>query len=107
MLRELAHQTALRELTVREVRPGAAVAGYEALLDYARECGQTCWHSVSTCKMGTDELAVVDAELKVHGMNGLRVADGSVIPHLVSSNTNAPSILIGERCADFINRDHG
>ena len=107
MLRELAHQTALRELTVREVRPGAAVAGYEALLDYAKECGQTCWHSVSTCKMGTDELAVVDTELKVHGMNGLRVADGSVMPHLVSSNTNAPSILIGERCADFIKGDYG
>tara|TARA_B100001123_G_scaffold71682_1_gene80454 strand:- start:294 stop:464 length:171 start_codon:yes stop_codon:yes gene_type:complete len=56
--------------------------------------------------MGTDDLAVVDTELKVHGMSNLRVADGSVMPFLVSSNTNAPSIMIGERCADLIKSDY-
>mgnify|MGYP001250402548 CR=1 FL=1 len=106
LVRELANRTALRELIVREVRPGREVAGHDALLDYAKDCGQTCWHSVSTCKMGTDDLAVVDTELKVHGMSNLRVADGSVMPFLVSSNTNAPSIMIGERCADLIKSDY-
>ena len=107
MIREIAGQDALRELIVREVRPGAAVSGYDALLDHARECGNTCWHPVSTCKMGSDQMAVIDPELKVHGVDGLRVADASVIPLLVSSNTNAPCIVIGERCAEFLSRDHG
>ncbi len=106
LLREVAKQDAFRELIVREVRPGGTVVGFEALLDYAKECGHTCWHSVGTCKMGTDEMAVVDAELRVHGTHNLRVADASVIPHLVSSNTNAPSIMIGERCADFIKNEY-
>ncbi len=105
LLRKLASQAAFRGLIVREVRPGGAAVGHAALLDYARECGHTCWHPVSTCKMGTDEMAVVDAELKVHGIDNLRVADASVMPLLVSSNTNAPSIMIGERCADFVKSD--
>ena len=102
LIRELADRSPLAKLIVREVRPGPGTSGYHALLDYARQCGQTCWHSVGTCKMGTDASAVVDPALKVHGIGGLRVADGSVMPLLVSSNTNAPSIMIGERCADFL-----
>lgn len=107
MLRTLADQSPLRQITVREVRPGPDVTGYDGLLEYAKESGQTCWHSVGTCKMGTDDMAVVDPQLKVHGTIGLRVADGSVMPHLVSSNTNAPCILIGERCAELIENEYG
>ena len=106
LLRELANKPDFRKLIVREVRPGPETIIDEDLLEYAKECGQTCWHSVSTCKMGTDELAVVDAKLKVHGIRGIRVADASVIPLLVSSNTNAPAIMIGERCAEFLKNDY-
>lgn len=106
LLRELANKPDFRKLIVREVRPGPETIIDDDLLEYAKECGQTCWHSVSSCKMGTDELAVVDAQLKVHGIRGIRVADASVMPLLVSSNTNAPSIMIGERCAEFLKNDY-
>ncbi len=96
-MRALAEQRALRAMIVREVRPGPEVTGYDALLDYAKEIGQTCWHSIGTCKMGSDAASVVDPRLRVHGVPGLRIADGSVLPHLVSSNTNVPAILVGER----------
>ena len=72
------------------------------LLDYIRSAGQTSWHPIGTCKMGTDPAAVVDHELKVHGIVGLRVADSSVFPFMTSSNPNAPSIMMGERCADLL-----
>jgi choline dehydrogenase len=103
MCRELASQSAFGKLAKREVRPGPHLNGYSALLDYARQCGNTCWHPVGTCKMGQDDLSVVDPELRVYGVSGLRVADASVFPHLVSSNTNMPSIMVGEKCADLIN----
>ena len=106
LLRELANKPNFRKLIVREVRPGPETVIDEDLLEYAKESGQTCWHSVSSCKMGIDELAVVDAELKVHGTRGIRVADASVMPLLVSSNTNAPAIMIGERCAEFLKNDY-
>ena len=106
MMRQLAQQSQLRNLIVREVRPGPEANDDEALIDYIRESGQTCWHPVGTCRMGNDSMAVVDNKLKVHGVVGLRIADASVMPHLVSSNTNAPSIMIGERCADFIMQDN-
>lgn len=106
LLRKLAQQPALQELISREVRPGAELTSNEDLLEYAKHCGHTCWHSVSTCKMGTDKMSVVDPKLRVHNIPNLRVADASVIPHLVSSNTNAPAIMIGERCSDFIKADY-
>ncbi len=102
MCRELAAQKPFHRLIKREVRPSTAISDYEPLLNYARECGNTCWHPVGTCKMGQDSQAVVDSELKVHGILGLRVADASILPNLVSSNTNMPAIMVGERCADFI-----
>jgi choline dehydrogenase-like flavoprotein len=72
------------------------------LLDYARRRGGTVYHPTSTCKMGVDAMAVVDPELRVRGIEGLRVADASVMPTVVSGNTNAATIMIGERCADLL-----
>jgi choline dehydrogenase len=87
---------------VRETRPGPEVADDASLLDYARGCGQTAWHTVGTCRMGPEADSVVDGRLRVHGVRGLRVADASVMPTIASSNTNAPSIMIGEKAADLV-----
>jgi choline dehydrogenase len=103
LLRDLAAQDVMKSMIVREVRPGPGVSDYDALLDYAKSSGQTCWHGVGSCKMGHKRDSVVDTKLKVHGVAGLRIADASVMPHLVSSNTNVPCIMIGERCAEFLN----
>lgn len=102
LTRKIAARPALRELVVAEVLPGAGAATDDELIDYARASGQTSWHPIGTCRMGADAGAVVDHELKVHGIVGLRVADSSVFPFMVSSNTNAPSIMVGERCADLL-----
>ena len=74
-------------------------ADYEA---YARAYGRTSYHPVSTCKMGVDAMAVVDPALRVHGLDGLRICDSSVMPSLIGSNTNAATIMIGEKAADLI-----
>jgi choline dehydrogenase len=87
-----------------EFQPGPAVGSDEELLDYARRRGGTVYHPTSTCKMGSDPLAVVDAELRVNGVEGLRVADASVMPTVVSGNTNAATIMIGEKAADLLRR---
>lgn len=102
ILRELAAQPALGEVIVREVRPGKDCCSDDELLDYARSTGQTSWHTVGTCKMGVGPEAVVGADLRIHGVDALRVADASVIPIIVSANTNAASYLVGERCADIL-----
>jgi choline dehydrogenase len=60
------------------------------------------WHPIDTCKMGTDPMAVVDSELRVHGIEGLRVVDASIMPTITTGNTNAPTVMIGEKAADFI-----
>ena len=102
--REIASEPSLASIVVREVRPGPAADSNEDILDFIKETGQTSWHPVGTCKMGprTDPGAVVDCELRVHGMAGLRVIDASVIPFQVASNTNVPSIMIGEKGAALI-----
>ena len=102
MSRGIAKQPALVPLVKRETRPGIDVDDDAGLLDYIRRTGQTSWHPIGTCKMGTDPLAVVGPDLKVHGLEGLRVADSSVMPTMPSSNTTAPSILIGEKAADLV-----
>jgi choline dehydrogenase len=77
----------------------------DAVRRYVRETAITYHHQVGTCKMGTDPAAVVDPRLRVHGLEGLRVADASVMPSVTTGNTNAPSIMIGERAADFLLAD--
>jgi choline dehydrogenase len=72
------------------------------LLDYVRESAQTAWHMVGTCRMGVDETAVVDPQLRVRGIGNLRVVDSSICPTIPSSNTNAASLAIGEKGADLI-----
>ena len=105
LIRRIASQPALKAVIVAEHRPGPTVRDDEALLDYARETGQTAWHTVGTCRMGKADDSVVDARLRVHGVQGLRVIDASVMPTIPSSNTNAPSIMIGEKGADLILED--
>jgi choline dehydrogenase len=102
LLRRIAAAPSMQRFITSEFQPGPAVAADEALLDYARRRGGTVYHPTSTCKMGIDPMAVVDPELRVHGLTGLRVADASIMPTVVSGNTNAATIMIGERVADMV-----
>jgi choline dehydrogenase len=103
--REIAAQPALQPYLEGELSPGTGVKSGDELLDFARLHGRTLYHPVGTCSMGNGSRAVVDARLRVHGAVGLRVADASVMPTLVSGNTNAPVIAIAERAADLILED--
>ena len=104
LLRRIAAQAPLQEYIVREVRPGPSTQSDDELLDYVRRTGQTCWHPTGTCRMGGDEQAVVDTELRVRGVQRLRVVDCSVFPSIVASNTNVPVLMLAERAADLIRR---
>ena len=95
----------LKQYLVAETFPGPEVESDDELLAYAREMGSTVFHATCSCKMGNDPLAVVDDRLKVHGMEGLRVIDASVMPAVTSTNTNAPTIMIAEKGADMIKED--
>jgi choline dehydrogenase len=100
--RELFSTEPVASLVKQELLPGPAARDGEALDAFLRSVIQTGMHPASTCAMGTNELAVVDAELKVRGVGGLRVVDASVMPNVVRGNTNAPAIMIGEKAADMI-----
>ena len=102
--RRLFAAPALAKYCGAEILPGARVETDDELLDYARRNGSTVYHATCTCKMGSDQLAVVDDELRVHGLERLRVIDASVMPAVTSTNTNAPTIMIAERGADLIRR---
>ena len=102
IVRRVAQQPALARYAVREVRPGPALDSDAALTDYLRATIFPSYHPVGTCKMGGDALAVVDANLRVHGVAGLRVADASIMPTIPASNTNAAAIMIGEKAADLM-----
>ncbi len=103
--RRLAGTRAFGRYVEREVLPGPEIESDEALLDAARRISQTIYHPVGTAKMGTDPMAVVDPRLRVRGIAGLRVADASIMPRIVSGNTNAPTIMIGEKAAEMILTD--
>lgn len=105
ILRRILHAPALKPFVIEEVDPGSKVASDEELLNYCRQRGSTIYHPTSTCRMGNDPLAVVDQRLRVRGIEGLRVVDGSIMPDLVSGNTNAPIIMIAEKASDMILED--
>ena len=100
--REMMRQDALKPFVAREAWPGPEVDGDEALFDYACASAKTDHHPVGTCRMGHDDMAVVDPDLRVRGIEALRVADSSVMPRVPSCNTNAPTIMIGEKASDLI-----
>src|SRR4030095_10917140 len=102
MTRRIAEQPPLAQYIVRETRPGPAAKDDEALLDHVRATGQTSYHPIGTCRMGRDARAVVDSELRVYGIEGVRVCDASIMPTMVASNTHAPSIMIGEKASDMV-----
>ena len=100
--REIAAMPALKPLVVRETRPGPGVLDDADMLDYIRKTLQTSWHMVGTCKMGMDGMAVVDPQLRVHGMNRLRVIDSSICPTLPSSGPAVPTMAIAEKGAEMV-----
>lgn len=100
--RKLAHTKAFEPFRGEELHPGARVTTDEDISAFLRAEIQTLYHPVGTCKMGSDSLSVVDARLRVHGLEALRVVDASVMPRIIAGNTNAPTIMIAEKAADMI-----
>ncbi len=102
LVRKIMAQAAFKPFIKRESQPGSEVRSDDEIAEYGRQYGKTDYHPVGTCKMGTDAMAVVDPQLRVRGIERLRIADSSIMPRLISSNTNAASIMIGEKAADMI-----
>jgi choline dehydrogenase len=103
--RAIAASAAMKPYVKREVKPGPDATNDADLLEFCRNNGATIFHPTGTCRMGSDPLAVVDARLRVIGTTGLRVVDCSVMPTLVSGNTNAPAVMVAEKAADMIRAD--
>jgi choline dehydrogenase-like flavoprotein len=95
-------QPALSDFISDEMNPSAEVVSDVDLETYVRNTCQHVYHPVGTARMGHDRLAVVDDQLRVHGLDGLRIADASIMPTIISGNTNAACIMIGEKCADLV-----
>ena len=104
-VRRLVGAAPLAWLEAEEFAPGPQVASDEELVDFVTRTAETTYHPVGTCKMGSDAAAVVDDNLRVRGISGLRVADASIMPTLTSGNTNAPIIMIAEKASDMILED--
>lgn len=102
ILRELMQASAWNGMVTEEIQPGSQYQTDEDLRNILGKTTETVYHPVGTCKMGSDDMAVVDAQLRVHGIEGLRVADASIIPTLIGGNTNAPSMMIGDKCSDMM-----
>ncbi len=103
--RRIAEAPALAPHITDEYTPGRQYQSDEELLEAARQCSQTIYHPAGTCKMGRGEMAVVDERLRVHGVEGLRMVDASIMPEITSGNTNAPTIMIAEKASDMILED--
>jgi choline dehydrogenase len=100
LCRDVGNSTPLRPYTKREVMPGNLRG--TALEDFIRDAAETYYHQTCTAKMGRDSLSVVDARLKVYGIDNLRIADGSIMPRVTTGNTMAPCMMIGERAAEML-----
>ncbi|MEM8854371.1 MAG: GMC family oxidoreductase N-terminal domain-containing protein [Pseudomonadota bacterium] len=107
LAQEILRQDALKPFVKREVLPGPAVKTDAQYFEFACEHAKTDHHPAGTCRMGSDDAAVVDPRLAFRGLEGLRIVDASIMPRLVSSNTNAPTIMVAEKAADMIRADHG
>jgi choline dehydrogenase len=99
---EIFETSPLSEVIGGWIRPDRKPESETELVAGIRKYSETLYHPVGTCRMGVDEMAVVDPELRVHGVGGLRVVDASIMPHLIRGHTNAPTIMIGEKAADLI-----
>lgn len=106
MTRQIMQAPSLARFNPRELKPGSDVQSEAELENAARDLGTTIFHPVGTCKMGSDTRAVVDDRLRVHGIRGLRVIDASIMPRITSGNTNAPTVMIAEQGARFIQEEH-
>ena len=100
--RKILSQDSMKPYAGKEIGPGESATDDEHIIEYIRSKAETAYHPSCTLKMGVDKMAVVDEKLKVHGLENLRVADASVMPEITSGNLNAPTLMIGERAADFI-----
>jgi choline dehydrogenase len=105
LARKLATQPALKPFVAEEVVPGPAIQSDEQIIEDIRNRGVSNLHPVGTCRMGIGSDAVVNPRLQVNGVKGLRVADASIMPQIIGGNTNAPSIMIGEKCAAMVLED--
>lgn len=106
MIREIMTNPAIAAKVTTEVHPGASINA-EKMKDEVRDRATTIYHGVGSCRMGVDERAVVGPDLRVHGLDGLRVADASIMPSITGGNTNAASIMIGDQCAELILQESG
>jgi choline dehydrogenase len=102
LMRLLAHTSPLKEMLDSELKPGLECDTRDQIVEFIRQNSDTGFHPTGTCKMGHDPMAVVDDKLRVHGVQGLRVADASIMPTVINANTIAPSVMIGEKAADLI-----
>lgn len=103
--RDIASATPMVDLIAEEMTPGRKIQSDEEIIDYIRNSGQITQHMVGTCKMGQDAMSVVDERLRVRGIAGLRIADTSIMPTIISGNTSVPCMMIGEKCADMVLAD--
>jgi len=107
LIRRIMNTDAMREVRGDEFSPGDNVETDDQILEYIRGNSETAYHPIGTCRMGPEGSgAVVDERCRVHGLKGLRVADGSIMPTMISGNTNAACIMIGEKCSDMLKQDH-
>jgi choline dehydrogenase len=102
LTREIIHQSALDDYRGEEIQPGIDVQSDDEIDSFVRQFVESAYHPSCSCKMGSDEMAVVDSDTKVHGISGLRVVDSSIFPTIPNGNLNAPTIMVAERAADLI-----